>query len=160
MIANRMKPVLFALALSSAFASAALARDPFPDFNSSDTGYRDHHDGHGHHGRRGQLKLFSDQRLGGASRVVSSTRNSRPDSGSIQALGTFATVSGSSIIYADGYREIYVSEYAAEPSRSGLSYPAPKAKIITVTEELANGNFQPVNGCSYEMGVCVIRGEK
>lgn len=154
MIANRMKPVLFALALVSACASTALARDPSPDFNSGDTGYRGHHVG------RGQLKLFSDQRLGGASRVVSSTRNSRPDTGSIQALSSFATVSGSSIIYSDGYREIYVGQYTPEPLRSGLSYPAPKAKIITVTEELANGNFQPVNGCSYEMGVCVIRGER
>jgi hypothetical protein len=160
MIANRMKPVLFALTLSGAFASAASARDRSPDFNSGETGYRGHYYGHGHHGRRGQLKLFSDQRLGGASRVVSSARNSRPDKGSIQTLGSFATVSGSSIIYTDGYREIYVGEYASEPSRSGLSYPAPKAKIITVTEELANGNFRPINGCSYEMDVCVIRGEK
>lgn len=160
MIANRMKPVLFALALVSACASTALARDPSPDFNSGDKGYRGHHYGHGHHGRRGQLKLFSDQRLGGASRVVSSTRNVSPDSGSIQTLGSFATVSGSSIIYADGHREIYVGQYASEPPRSGLSYPAPKAKIITVTQELANGNFQAVNGCSYEMGVCVIRGER
>lgn len=160
MTANRIKSVVFAAALVSAFSSMAFARDGSPDFNSSDAGYRGHYYGHGHHGRRGQLKLFSDQRLGGASRVVSSRRNSRPDTGSIQALGSFATVSGSSIIYTDGYREICVGEYASEPSRSGLSYPAPKAKIITVTEELANGNFQPVNGCSYEMGVCVIRGEK
>lgn len=158
MIANRMKPVLFALALSGAFASAALARDPSPDFNSSDKGYRGHNYGHRHHGGRGYLKHLSDERLGGASRIVS--RNSSTDSGSIQALGSFATVSGSSIIYADGYREIYVGQYAPEPPRSGLSYPAPNAKIITVTEELANGNFQPVNGCSYEMDVCVIRGER
>ena len=158
MTANRMKPVLFALALVNAFASAALARDPSPDFNSGDKGYRGHHYGHGHHGRRGYLKRLSDERPGGASRIVS--RNSSTDSGSIQTLGSFATVSGTSIIYADGYREIYVGQHETEPPRSGLSYPAPKAKIITITEELANGNFQPVNGCSYEMGVCVIRGER
>jgi hypothetical protein len=160
MIANRIKPVLFAVALVSAAATAALARDPSPDFNSSDTGYRGHHDGSGHHGRRGYLKRLSDQRLGGASRIVSSTRNSGPDSGSVQTLGSFATVSGTSIIYSDGYRETYVGQYAPEPPRSGLSYPAPKAKIITVTQELADGSFKPVDGCSYEMGVCVIRGEK
>jgi hypothetical protein len=69
-------------------------------------------------------------------------------------------MSGTSIIYSDGYREIYLGRDTPEQDRSGLSYPAPGAKIITVTEELANGNFKPVNGCSYEMGVCVIRGEK
>jgi len=158
MIANRMKPVLFAAALVGAFASGVLARDGSPDFNSGDTGYRGHDYGHGHYGRRGHLKRISDRHLGGASRIVSSTRNSRPDAGSIQTLGSFVTVSGTSIIYSDGYRETYVGQYAPEPPRSGLSYPAPKAKIITVTEELANGNFQPVNGCAYEMGVCVIRG--
>ncbi|MGA1833085.1 MULTISPECIES: hypothetical protein [Rhizobium] len=160
MIADRMKPVLFAVALVSASASIATARDPSPDFNSSQNGYRGHHYGHGHHGRRGELKLFSDQRLGGASRVVSSTRSSRFDTGSIQQLGSYATVSGTSIIYSNGYREIYVGQYASEPSRPTLSYPAPKAKIITVTQELADGSFRPVSGCSYEMGVCVIRGDR
>lgn len=159
MIANRMKPALFAAALFSILAPATFARDHSPDFNSSDTGYRGHYYGHGHHGRRGQLKLFSNQRLGGASRVVSSQRNSGPDNGSIRRVGSFATVSSTSIIYSDGYRETYFGQYASESPRRGLSYPAPKAKIITVTEELANGNFQPVNGCSYEMGVCVIRGK-
>lgn len=160
MIANRMKPVLFAAALVSAFASAALARDPSPDFNSSERSYRGHHYGHGHPGRRGQLKLFSDQRLGGASRVVSSRRSSGSQQASIRTLGSVATVSGTSIIYSDGFRETYFGQYGPEQDRTGLSYPAPKAKIITVTEELADGNFRPVNGCSYEMGVCVIRGEK
>lgn len=78
----------------------------------------------------------------------------------MQALGSFATVSGSSIIYSNGDRQIYLGQYASEPRRPDLSYLAPKAKIITVTEELANGSFKPVDGCSYEMGVCVIRGNR
>ncbi len=160
MIANRMKPVLFAAALAGAFVSTALARDPSPDFNSSNGFSGGHHSGHGHHGRPERLRRISDQHLGGASRAVSSTRNTRSEQASIQTLGTFATMSGTSIIYSDGYREIYLGRDTPELDRSGRSYPAPRAKIITVTEELANGNFKPVNGCSYEMGVCVIRGEK
>lgn len=160
MIANRMKPVLFAVALFSAFAPAALARDRSPDFNSSHGGNRGYHHGHGHHAPHGELKLFSDQRLGGASRIVSSRRDGSFNTGSVQRLGSFATVSGTSIIYSNGYREIYVGQYASQPTRPTLSYPAPKAKIITVTQELADSSFKPVDGCSYEMGVCVIRGEK
>ncbi len=164
MIANRMKPVLFAAALACSLAAVATARDVSPDFNSSDKGYRGHHFGHGHHGHRGHLKRISGETLGGAARIVSSRRDagsqSPSQSPSIHTLGSFATVSGSSIIYSGGYREIYLGQYASEPQRPSLSYLAPKAKIITVTEELADGNFKPVDGCSYEMGVCVIRGWK
>lgn len=157
MIANRMKPVLFALALSGALASAALARDPSPDFNNSDTGYRGHHYGHGHHGRRGQLKLFSDQRLGGASRVISAPRNRTAEGGSFAPSSYSDSFSGSSFLYIDGARAAY-SIVAAQPPAG--PYIAPKAKIIDVAETSGQGNFNPVNGCSYEMGVCVIRGER
>lgn len=156
MIANRMKPVLFAAALACTSSAAAVGRD----FNSSDTGYRGHHFGHGHHGHLKQLKRISGETLGGAARIVSSTRDTSSRAPSMQALGSFATVSGSSIIYSNGYRQIYLGQYASEPRRPDLSYLAPKAKIITVTEELANGSFKPVDGCSYEMGVCVIRGNR
>ncbi len=157
MTANRMKPVLFALALSGAFASAALARDLSPDFNSSDRGYRGHHYGHGHHGRRGQLKLFSDQRLGGASRIVSVSRDRSAESRSFTTSSYSGSVSGSTFFYVDGDRVVYSS--FATPSSAGPSI-APKARIIDVTEASAQGNFEPVNGCSYEAGVCVIRGER
>ena len=72
MIANRMKPVLFAAALIAAVASVASARDRSPDHGNAAPGYHGHHPGHGHQGRPGRLKWFSDQRLGGASRVVTS----------------------------------------------------------------------------------------
>lgn len=157
MIANRMKPVLFALALAGAFASAALARDPSPNFNSGEKGYRGHHYGHGHHGRRGQLKLFSDQRLGGASRVVSVPPNRTAEGGSFASSSYSDSFSGSSFVYIDGERAAY-SIVATQPQAG--PYIAPKAKIIDVTEASAQGNFNPVNGCSYEMGVCVIRGER
>ncbi len=157
MIANRMKPVLVAAALVGALASAALARDPSPDFNSSNNGYRGHHYGHGHHGRRGQLKLFSDQRLGGASRVVSGSRDRSAESGSFVTPSYVGSVSGSSFFYVDGDRTVYST--FATPSTTG-PYIAPTAKIIDVTEASARGSFNPVNGCSYEMGVCVIRGER
>ena len=37
---------------------------------------------------------------------------------------------------------------------------APKAKVIDVESEPPGGFFNPRNACSYEMGVCVIRGDR
>lgn len=45
------------------------------------------------------------------------------------------------------------------PVLSGeTQYVAPKAKIIDVTSELRGAALAPFNGCSWESGVCVIRG--
>lgn len=155
MIANRMKTVLLAT-LAAAFASAACARDHGPQPEAFGSGHDGYNSGYNHHGRRGQLKLFSDQRLGGASRVVTATQNVPADGGSVVSPGSFGTVSGSTFFYVDGDRTVY-STFATPVS--GRPRLAPKAKVIDVTEELVEGSFKPVNGCSYEMGVCVIRGK-
>jgi hypothetical protein len=158
MIANRMKPVLLAAAFIAAFASTASARDRLPGDGRPGFGHHERHRGHGHHGRRGDLPLLSDHRLGGASRAVSSTSQRRYSSSSINTFAPIGVVSGSSIFYSDGYREIYL-----EPGTTGTRPPAarniaPKAKVIDVTQEVVDGSFRPVNGCVHEMGVCVIRG--
>jgi hypothetical protein len=172
MIANRMKPVLFAAALAASLTSVATARDQGPqtgDFNSSHGG--PYYPGYGYHGHRGQLKLFSDQRLGGASRVVTASSNDSIDDGSVVspaysgsryaggdyygAVSYGGSVSGSAFVYINGSRTVY-ADFAA-PQTDG-PYIAPKAKIIDVTEASAQDSFKPIDGCSYEKGVCVIRG--
>jgi hypothetical protein len=153
MIANRLTSVSLAIALSAAFASAAVARDRGPHHAP---GYHGHH--HGHHYGRNRLRILSDGALGGASRVATVKRNVRSNAGSVTSPGSYSVAVGSTVFYSDGYRAIYLDQRGLAAERPALSYPAPKAKIIHVTEELAGGSFRPTDGCSYEMGVCVIRG--
>jgi hypothetical protein len=71
----------------------------------------------------------------------------------IQGVGTFAgslsamRVRGNgTYVYADGLRPSFATHDIA-----------PKAKIITVGEDF-KGALSAHDGCSYESGVCVIRG--
>ncbi|AYD02814.1 hypothetical protein [Neorhizobium sp. NCHU2750] len=160
MIANHMKPVLFAAALAAAFASAVEARDRWPEGGGSRPGYHGgHHYGYGHHGRRGDLKILNARVLGNPARAVAAGPDLQRNQGSIVTTGSSGVVSGSTMFYVDGGRIIYSGDGMAPPATE-KPYLAPKAKIIDVTEELAQGSFKPVDGCSYEMGVCVIRGDK
>jgi hypothetical protein len=153
MIANRMTPVFVATALIAVLAVDASARDRWP--GDGRHGYYSHHSGHGHHFGRNRLRMLSDQALGGASRVSTARRKNRSDYNSIQTAGSIGIVSGGSIFYAGGYREIYLGGSAGEDQ---APRPAPKAKIIDVNEAMAGGNLNAPNGCAFEMGVCVIRG--
>lgn len=152
MIADRMKPVLFAAALAVAFVDistpAAFARD---GFNSG-------HHGHHHFGKRNRLKWLSDETLGSPTRATAS-RSSRRETSSVRNLSSFGIATGSSIIFSDGYQAIYIDRFGGETGRPARPAIAPKAKIIHVTDDLVQNSFKPVNGCTFERGVCVIRGK-
>jgi hypothetical protein len=159
MIANRIKPVVLAAAFVSALVSGASARDHSSGHRHHDPAYRHlERPAHGHHFRRGQLKLISGRSLGGASRIVTATNDTRSKTGSFVETGAYSSLAGSTVYYDDGSRAIYVDRYRGPARGQALSYPAPRAKVINVMEELPDGSIRTIDGCSYEMGVCVIRG--
>lgn len=158
MIANRMKPVLVAATLLAALATDTLARDRWSAYGHASGGYHANHPGHGGHFGRNRLSMLSDRSLGGASRVVTSGRDSSAQRGSIRRLGQVGIVSGGSVFYSNGSVEISLDPSYPGEDRSEATYIAPNAKVIDVNQAMAAGSFKAVNGCAYEMGVCMIRG--
>lgn len=157
MIANRMKPLLFAAALAASLSSAASASDNALSAGAAREGYHGHHSGNGRPDHVRQIRRFSDHTLGGISRATSGTSRDAGGRSSFATPGFSGSNSRSAILYLDDDRIIYSAAASQQPTGP---YLAPKTKIIDVAEATAQGNFAPVNGCSYEMGVCVIRGEK
>jgi hypothetical protein len=114
-----------------------------------------HKPGHHHGGvyipRRNRLSLLSPRSLGGSSRVVSVRQAlDRPARSPEPTYGDLA--------YYDATASIAYLDRGDAAADRAPSHVAPKAKIIHVTQELADGSFKATNGCSYEVGVCVIRG--
>ncbi|SFB25176.1 hypothetical protein SAMN03159496_02542 [Rhizobium sp. NFR07] len=145
MIANRIKPALVATALLALLATGASARDRWPGYGHGAPGYHGSHHGHGHghHYGHNRLNMLSDRSLGGASRVVTASKSRGSGSGSI------GFVSGGVVFYSDG-------GYWGEQDRTMI--PAPTAKIIDVNQAMADHSFAATNDCTFEVGVCVIRG--
>jgi hypothetical protein len=158
MIANRMKPALVAAALLAALATDTLARDRWQGYGHASGGHYGNYHGHGGHFGRNRLSMLSDRSLGGASRVSTSGRAGSAERGSIRRLGQIGIVSGGSVSYIDGSLDISLDPSYPGEDASKATYIAPRAKVIDVTEAMAAGNFTAVNGCAYEMGVCIIRG--
>lgn len=147
MIANRLTPVLAATALLALLATGASARDRSPGHGHGAPGYHGPHHGHGHHFGRNRLNMLSDRSLGGASRVVTASRSRGSERGSI------GFVSGSVIFYSDG------GYWGSDAGQDNTMTPAPRAKIIDVNQAMTDQSFAATNGCTFEMGVCVIRGK-
>lgn len=161
MTANRMKIVVLASALSLLCAAGASAeqrwRAPAPHAHHGisrghhashdNRHYGNHHGRHAYRTRHGRLPLLSGQSLGGASRVVSVRRPTASVSGSLTDYGSYGYLDGTTLVYG-----------TAPSADAAFFRPAPKAKIIHVTQEAADGSIRVEDGCSYEKGVCVIRG--
>lgn len=153
MIANRMKPVLLAAALAMSVvgvsAPAAFARD----------GFHSGHHGNGEFGKRNRLAWLSGKTLGSPARATASRSDTYRKSSSVRNFSSFRIVRGSSIIFSDGYYAIYLDRFGRYATRPAHPVIAPKAKVINVTDEVVEKGFKPVNGCTFEQGVCVIRGK-
>lgn len=139
MIANRIKPVLAAAALFASLASAANARDGWSDAGS------------------GVYRLDSNRWVDRADNMsdVEGFRVFYTGTASfVRKLGIFSGALQARPIPDFG---VYFSRYFSEDywrGQEGRVVLAPKAKIIDVDAGLRGFG----NACSYEFGVCVIRG--
>lgn len=105
-----------------------------PQISSAEGGYNSSRHGGGYH-------HFKPRPSGGYTNPVSR----------IRGVGTFS--SSSWALDLDRLLEGSVTRYlSAGPEL------APKAKIIHVDSTLSAKSWEPRNACSYEAGVCVIRG--
>lgn len=167
MIANRMKPALAALALAAAFASiatpGAYARDRHDDNRGSKWGDNKWGDrGHGYQrvdnsrrdrqgdGRRNRPAEI-DRGLGSAPSGGRGNSSSPAERGN--AFG------GNLETYVlDGNGILFDRDYLERSLTGSIVVLAPKAKIIDVRSALIEGAHDAIDGCSYEVRVCVIRG--
>ncbi len=171
MIANRMKPVLAALAcLVLVSAADAGERRHVPDRHHAKHGrasagstfagntfsgdHRRHWVGNTRFDRQGDR--FASRHYAGNGWQDWSVRRLRGDRGDWS--GTGSTWAGATYAYPDDGNGIYFDRGygAGEMTASADRIPGPK--IIRVDRNDLGGGFAARNACSYEEGVCVIRG--
>jgi hypothetical protein len=166
MIANRWKPVVLSLALLAGFASSAAAESRWR-----------HGHGDRHHSNRIELRgeilsgrhryhyvenrRWDRQGDGRRNRPAEIRRANGYAAGSIVRRQQIGGYYGGSIeaypVRGNGVYSLGDNEYwPASPAPR--AYLAPRAKIIDVVGDMRARPLSGRNACSYEHGVCVIRG--
>jgi hypothetical protein len=171
MIAIRLPSILFATALVAIAAGSAEARDRLAPRSEShhhrqhavENNRWDRH-GDGRHNRPSELSRSSRLAAGNDTGRGGYHGNRSRDvyGNSISIIGGLGTYVGNLDVTRDRGNGIYFMRdgYGWAPqAQDPAAVLAPKAKIIDVEQAMASGNpFAPRNACSYENGVCVIRG--
>jgi hypothetical protein len=145
MTANRMKPVLVAAALAAALSSVASAGDRYGDRWDRD---------HRHRVENSRIDRQGDGRRN-RSAEIDRRENSDGSITHVRRPGNF--YGGTTEAYSiRGVGNYFLRDYMPA-SATGRVVLAPKAKIIDVEAEM-DGNAFASRACSFEAGVCVIRG--
>lgn len=133
MIANRMKPLLVAgMMLAAAFSSPSHAGER-----------RDYGRWHYLSAPAGAFVYNSDP--------AAFVSKSGIFSGTFDVIRT----PSHSVYLLRGYATATFTSPQLAPAATAIS---PALKIVDVAEEASHDFFAPISGCSYESGVCVIRG--
>jgi hypothetical protein len=165
MIAIRLPSILFATALVVSAAAGAEARDGGASRGNMIIQHQRHVvDGNpwGRHRPPRPAHMASND---GLDRGGHHGRRSRDVYGnSISIIGGIGTYVGDIDVTRDRGNGIYFMRdsygWGPQAPEQGPAL-APRAKIIDVEQAMASGNaFAPRNACSYENGVCVIRGDR
>jgi hypothetical protein len=158
MIGIRIKPLVIAAAALAALASVASAADRR---HHGERGYERGHrhqfvennrwdrQGDGRRNRPSEIRRMTGSYAPGRYQQGSSsfTRGLDTYAGSVQAYSIPGN--GTYFVRDDGYWP--------QPERRSAAL-APKAKIIDVEQEMGGNAFASAKACSFEAGVCVIRG--
>lgn len=75
----------------------------------------------------------------------------------VEGVGTFA--GGLSAVRIPG-NGLYIASNVPLGRDRGTGGRAPRAKIISIGEDVAQNRFLPREACEYEAGVCIIRGSR
>jgi hypothetical protein len=162
MITIRIKPLVIAAAALAAFASVAAAADRGHHFRGdSDRGYdRGHRHQFVENNRWDRQGDGRRNRPAEIRRMTGSYASGRYEQGSSSFTRGLDTYAGSVQAYSiPGNGTYFVRDdvYWPQQERRSASL-APKAKIIDVEQEMGGNAFASSKACSFEAGVCVIRG--
>nr|WP_325265509.1 hypothetical protein [uncultured Rhizobium sp.] len=162
MISHRIKPLVIAAAVLAAFASVASAADR-----------RHHHQGYADRGydrghrhqfvknnrwdRQGDGRRNRPAEINRITRTYASGRFDRGSSSFTRGIDTYAGSIQAYSVPGNGTYFVRDDIYWPQQERRSLAL-APKAKVIDVAQEMGGNAVASNKSCSFEAGVCVIRG--